>query len=515
LTGQLQHIQPQQIPGLVLNNSFIQQAMSSQDLQQFMGQTKPAQTWMNLLHNGPGPQPDLSQFGIHPETRMSALDFFNRLGFDAQQIMAEMTQLKANLPLEGLHSYMVRAAALNKPAQNPQASAQSGNEQTSSAASPINGDLAKDPAATTTGMTTTGMTTTGMTTTGMTTTGMTTSTEQSGKMSPAQAMAPNPQGVYAQKAGQDPFQAITGRWDPNSVNQVVGPQGPLTPAGQNQQPGIDQQNIMAETQSMTQTTDNPENQPQSFAGPNSGVLGGSGLFKQTNGKNSPATKDPTMLPKLQGEPLPAGLSMNPEGRSRSSSQDEGFSGQRQDQSNASFWANPFQQAGTTRSRDVGQTGFQQQIMSPDLAQARADILQKAQMLVKDGGGSIRIDMGHQDLGKLDLALDLNQQDLELRLVTDSEKARELLSQELPRLKEALQEANINLKSVEIGLRSDNQWSHTDDDGRRHQGQSFHQDEYLEDGPLQVQRSRKFVQHRSIDPARLSQPHANGQIQIRV
>ena len=86
---------------------------------------------------------------------------------------------------------------------------------------------------------------------------------------------------------------------------------------------------------------------------------------------------------------------------------------------------------------------------------RAEILQKlvdkAQMVVKEGGGSVRIDLGSPEMGRLELAVNLNQDRVDLRIVTASEHIRDMLSREMPKLRESLAVQNLNLGSVEVGV----------------------------------------------------------------
>jgi hypothetical protein len=86
---------------------------------------------------------------------------------------------------------------------------------------------------------------------------------------------------------------------------------------------------------------------------------------------------------------------------------------------------------------------------------RAELLQKlvdkAQMVIKEGGGSVRIDLGSPEMGRLELAVNLNQDRVDVKILTASEHVREMLNREMPRLRESLAVQNLNLGSVEVGV----------------------------------------------------------------
>lgn len=85
---------------------------------------------------------------------------------------------------------------------------------------------------------------------------------------------------------------------------------------------------------------------------------------------------------------------------------------------------------------------------------RAAIMQqiadKASMIVRDGGGSLRIDLGSPELGKLDLAVSLSNDRVDVRIVTSSEHIQDMLSKEMPRLRDSLAGQNLMLGVVEVG-----------------------------------------------------------------
>ena len=112
LTGHLEHLDPKEIPQLVTDSPFLQNAMNTDDLSAFM------QTPMNLqdlLDSLDLTQEDLSKIqdaGWGNNQTISPADFFKNLGINPQRITIELELLHKNLGIEGVASYMQRAMML-------------------------------------------------------------------------------------------------------------------------------------------------------------------------------------------------------------------------------------------------------------------------------------------------------------------------------------------------------------------------------------------------------------------
>ncbi len=92
------------------------------------------------------------------------------------------------------------------------------------------------------------------------------------------------------------------------------------------------------------------------------------------------------------------------------------------------------------------------------AERAKEIFDKAEMLVKDGGGSMKIDLSSHELGKLDLAVDVQADKVDLRIIASSENVKDILTQEIPKLRDALNGQNLHLKNVEISHQSMGGWN---------------------------------------------------------
>ena len=117
ITGHLEQVEPNQIPAMITQNSFIQAALSATDVNAFLN------TPINLdqLLNTLGIDPSVLQtvnLATSEDGLVSPKDLFKALGIDASRISIELAQLKDNLSLEGVAPYMRRAAALRATTAN-------------------------------------------------------------------------------------------------------------------------------------------------------------------------------------------------------------------------------------------------------------------------------------------------------------------------------------------------------------------------------------------------------------
>ncbi len=104
------------------------------------------------------------------------------------------------------------------------------------------------------------------------------------------------------------------------------------------------------------------------------------------------------------------------------------------------------------------------------------VFDNSTMLVEKGGGAIRLDIGNKELGAIDLAIEVKDNRVDIKIAAASPHAREILATELPKLKESLQSQNLNLSKVEIGLTGGSSW--TSSDGRSSQREASSQTEEI-------------------------------------
>jgi hypothetical protein len=179
--------------------------------------------------------------------------------------------------------------------------------------------------------------------------------------------------------------------------------------------------------------------------------------------------------------------------------------------------------GTTQGPAASNKGFgvetaaaPQAASAPVSPQQLQDILDQSTMLIKDGGGSIRLDLGSTEMGPLDLALDIKDKTVELRIVTHSDQAREALVQELPKLRESLQNQNLNLEKVEIGLSYGSAWSQSSGNGQQNREQFFENtSESSSRGPNGIRSTSRSYRQSFVSTPEARVPLHNGLIQVRV
>lgn len=147
-----------------------------------------------------------------------------------------------------------------------------------------------------------------------------------------------------------------------------------------------------------------------------------------------------------------------------------------------------------------------------------EVFDKSSLLLKEGGGSMRIDLGSKELGSVNLAVEVKDKTVEIRILAPTSHARELLATELPKLREALQNQNLDLKKVEIGLGGGSSFSQTSSDGRS----SSRRDEYqnFEDSSIRgvggsQRMSRGYRQVTQVSSEEAPRINHDGAIQVRV
>lgn len=79
------------------------------------------------------------------------------------------------------------------------------------------------------------------------------------------------------------------------------------------------------------------------------------------------------------------------------------------------------------------------------------VIDRATILSRQGGGTMRLDLSSADLGRMELAVVMDDDRINLRVLTGSDSVRSALLAEMTRLREALGVQNIQLGQVEVGV----------------------------------------------------------------
>jgi len=77
-----------------------------------------------------------------------------------------------------------------------------------------------------------------------------------------------------------------------------------------------------------------------------------------------------------------------------------------------------------------------------------ELMDKAQLMIHKNGGSMRIDMGGEN--PVSLAIRVIEGEVSLKVSTQSDTMRDLISSEIPRLQESLSGSNLRLTEVDLG-----------------------------------------------------------------
>ena len=108
------------------------------------------------------------------------------------------------------------------------------------------------------------------------------------------------------------------------------------------------------------------------------------------------------------------------------------------------------------------------------AQIVQNIMDNSNMMLKKGGGSIRLDLSSRELGALDIAVKVVDNKLDLNILAHSPQTRDLIIADIPRLRESLQHQNIGLNDVNISVSQGNSSAQSFSDGSQQQ-RAFFQD----------------------------------------
>lgn len=98
------------------------------------------------------------------------------------------------------------------------------------------------------------------------------------------------------------------------------------------------------------------------------------------------------------------------------------------------------------------------------------ILGQAEIMFKNGGGSMRMDVEAPGIGKVDVAINLINNQLDVRMITASEQARDMISREVAGLRDGLTQQGISLRGLEVGKAGESSPRHFAGQGGQQFGQ---------------------------------------------
>lgn len=113
-------------------------------------------------------------------------------------------------------------------------------------------------------------------------------------------------------------------------------------------------------------------------------------------------------------------------------------------------------------------GGQNQSMSTE------DLIQKAQVMVRDGGGEVKVILQPEGLGEVAMRISVQGDKVNVEMITESDQAKKLLEKGMADLKGHLHASNLNLESIKVDTASNmgQQLEQQYHDAQRNQAQQF-------------------------------------------
>jgi hypothetical protein len=527
LSGHLEQLVPSEIPTIVAEHSLLQKVIASGDLESLFSDIQSLEQQLKDLGLENTPLAvSLDALG-RDSWGVSLKDLLRAIGLDPDRLMQEAARLKQVLPDQGLQPYMIKAAKLRAQMDNGQLAGmaalgwpQPGSPRelavmTPEPHAPLR-EASLRPAAQERSLLPTDRA--GATLWGASEDGLwlgafaADDTSLSMPSSDLQDALATPDPLTARPGDARPDSAMTPEGLPSA-----GARGELLLARLETQDPFER---LADgwKQEDVKTIDFSRLRTEAPSAPSSRDM----LMTMMEGQENSVASMPSSRqaesarPTLPLQAMASLMDLEADGRQESSFDSQSGNG-------SSFSDSPapstFSTPQPTSSAGAGSTFQLQQTAAPAAPlrlpqEALQQIFDRASMMVKEGGGSIRVDLGSDELGTIDLALDIQGDSIDLRISASSPHARDLLAQELPRLRESLQQQNLNLERVEVGLSGGSAWTQSGD-GRSSRGQIFEQlQENTFRGPGGVRDVRSYRQSSRLERQTLDPQHA-GMIQVRV
>jgi hypothetical protein len=157
--------------------------------------------------------------------------------------------------------------------------------------------------------------------------------------------------------------------------------------------------------------------------------------------------------------------------------------------------------------------------TPAVSQEQVDrILNKAEMLIKDGGGSIRVKLNEDGGPNIELAIKVRGENVDVKILAADEQLRMALNASAPKLKEHLENQNLNLDSFDVNqdesTRANQQDQKNSGFEKRHEDALASQQDRAGDQVSQNKKKGEVIRPNFWRP-QATQPRHDGRIQIAV
>jgi len=453
LTGHLEKLVPQQIPNIVSESKFLNAALSSDNISEYLDTKQPLEKLMDLF----GLDSSVVE-GQVSQDMVSPRELLKKAGIDPSRVAVEMGLLKDNLPLSGLTTYMIRAAKLrgahNITNQNiPKAGPPIDSVETSSSDAVIKTDskvpvLSDAP------------------------------TEKfKGDVVVPSGRIPVEDNLLGVKSPGEMKVIPTKEADislarPESSQEIVRSNESLRVRSDlNLRPDFESQkslgllsglNLNTSENDAVQITDvmpamNIENIRDDAAPPD--LLSNNNQENMFLGKNLGANLASNVK---QAKPLDTATNLERmiaaqiEFQEPISDSNLGGKGGNQSQADQGFLGNNKVNPELSWNQSVVGNGEKFEITEPTLASStdsfvpvKNEIVKHSQMLLQNGGGTVKLNLDTKELGAVEISLDVQNDTVGMKLLVASDQAKEMLVQDMSKLRDALNSHNLDLKNVEF------------------------------------------------------------------
>ena len=552
ISGQLQGLSPKDIPNLTANNPLIKAVMAEQDVAGVLAQSKTVGEIFQLLGVGKEVYQGAADKGLNLNAMVTPQAVIAAAGVDVKRATTELQLLKDNLPIDGVSKYMLRAAKMR--AQTRGVAPQMSPAQMQQAAAQLNGqapNVPGQPQQPTAAVSTGNFNAVGLP--GEQISGYETPYEQQ-QISGVDAMRGQEQASVMQQRGdaningirpvrpqagisvQAPQQASV---DPMQAmnQQLQGQQVTVQNFSSNAAPvNIQEQLLQSQIQGVNGQVAKPLQMPTEFHAPEKVVNTDAAMPIQsfgtlqtvaatsanvTNAAAASATATGTKV--MSSLPLESQMErllveMNGSVQTEMPKFDQGSS---QGDGSGSF-ENPeakmMYDLGTQlhRMESTKVAGNFSELLSTESSSNLINkVMERASLMVKEGGGSMKLDLGNAQIGKLEVALDVQSNKVDLKILAGSDHVRELINQDLPKLREALSAQDLNLAEVEVGVGDGSPWNGHNPEGFANSRENIEQQGNWQQGSNKMQRIANDYQQSTMTPQamrRLAENH-NGQVQV--
>lgn len=533
VTGRLDRIDPEGIPSIITGNPFLNQIAAAGDVADIMLQPMPISDLCKIFEISESVINKAMTNGLNTEAMVTPKEFLNAIGVDAGRVSSELQMLQQKLPIDGVHSYVERARAMSQKLLNKNSPGinegipvevvspldHAGAEVLTAQALPGSTPDEEKPRMHGTEKVPVGVP----------------NVPNVAVASAGKPAAPSPAGIAKTDLRSRPQAAPSDLMESLLANRAMGLSNPTASVAPPRERvdlgkivdtesseldpyamlGQDMKTFQTDTTTFAPVTvgKSMANLEEQMAA--NGFSLSQQSLNQTSVEKTSDTKDLLGDRRSESLEMDSGLDLNTlqdSGKSAHSGAKiltEGVTLAVEGLTKGAGQQSSFQDSMSGGS-DEKESGFSKEALTPSLSAVNAHgvagksqefgevmgagiakaseqpqqasglhnkIMQHATMMLKDGGGSMRMNVDAPGMGKIDLAINLANNQLDVRILTPNEHVRDIINKELSGLRDGLGQQGISLRAVEVSnaSQSSNQFA----GGRFGQGHSGQNASYNE------------------------------------